>query len=288
MSEPVHLAFTGAAGMLGRELVAATRERAGKVVAWDRDSFDLTDESAVLRAFEAARPRAVIHGAAWTDVDGCEADPQRAFLVNGRGTANLARACREFEARLVMVSTDYVFGGDKEGPYVESDEPGPLSVYGWSKLLGEEAVRELGPKGAIARTAWVYADHGQNFFLTMLRLAEDRDQLAVVDDQNGSPTFAADLAAKLIELAECESAHGVFHVTNQGATTWNGFAREIMRGAGKDVTVDPVSSDQFPRPARRPANSVLSGRRLEEFGLAEPPAWEDALARCFARRAAQE
>jgi dTDP-4-dehydrorhamnose reductase len=276
------LAATGAAGMLGTELVTAARERSLPLTAWDLPDFDLTDRDATMRAIESTRPDVVIHGAAWTDVDGCESDPAKAFLVNGRATAHVAEACRETGARMVMVSTDYVFPGEREEPWVEEDRPGPLSVYGWSKLVGEEAVRSLGDAGVIARTAWLYADHGKNFLLTMLALGRERDELAVVDDQRGSPTFAADLAAVLLDLAT-SGVRGTFHTTNTGSVTWNGFARAIFAGAGLDVNVKPVPSAEFPRPARRPSNSVLLDTRLAAEGLSPMPSWEDGLARCLAR-----
>ena len=279
MSDVSRIAFTGAGGMLGRELARAAAARGVGAVGWDRAACDITDGDSVRRAVESAAPAAVIHAAAWTDVDGCEGDPARAFLVNGRGTANVAAACRESGVRLVAVSTDYVFSGDKEGAYVESDPPGPLSVYGWSKLMGEEAVLALGGSSAVARTAWVYADHGRNFLLTMLRLAGERDRLSVVDDQHGSPTFAADLAEGLLDLA-ASPAGGVFHLTNRGATTWNGFARAILAATHPAVEIAPVSSDAFPRPARRPTNSVLASTRSD---APELPGWDDGLERCLAR-----
>ena len=169
------VACTGAWGMLGKEVIRAAAARGIDLLSWDLDDFDLTDREGTLRAVGAARPRVVIHGAAWTDVDGCETDRAKAVHVTGRGTANLAAACREAGARLLMVSTDYVFSGRCEKPYRETDAPGPISAYGWSKLIGEEAVLALGEDGAIARTAWLYADHGTNFLLTMRRLAEALD-----------------------------------------------------------------------------------------------------------------
>ncbi len=279
------IAVTGAAGMLGAELIAAARERSVDLIPWDLPDFDLTDRDATMRAIETTRPAVVIHGAAWTDVDGCESDPGKAFLVNGRATAHVAEACRESGARMVMVSTDYVFPGDKDGPWLESDRPGPLSVYGWSKLVGEEAVRSLGESGAVARTAWLYADHASNFLLTMLKLGRERDELGVVDDQLGSPTFAADLAVALLDIA-ASGASGTFHTTNTGSVTWNGFAKAIFEGAGLNVNVKAVSSDEFPRPAKRPANSVLANTRFAEEGVPAMPSWEDGLRRCLGRSGA--
>ncbi len=276
------VAYTGAWGMLGKEMIRAAAERRVDLLPWDLDDFDLTNREATLRAVTAARPRVVVHGAAWTDVDGCESDRAKAVLVNGRGTANLAAACREAGARLIMVSTDYVFSGNSERPYRETDPPGPISVYGWSKLIGEEAVLAMGEEGAIARTAWLYADHAKNFLRTMLRLAEEREEIAVVDDQRGSPTFAADLAHALLDLAAVP-ASGVFHTTNRGAVTWCGFARSIFELAGLHVRLKPVATAQFPRPAPRPANSVLENTRFAELGLPPLPTWEEGLERCLAR-----
>jgi len=236
----------------------------------------------VRHAVEAAEPAVVLHAAAWTDVDGCEGDPDRAMLVNGRGTANVADACRAAGCRLITVSTDYVFAGDKDGPYEETDPPAPISAYGRSKLAGERATLALGDAAAVARTAWVYADHGKNFLLTMLRLGRERSELRVVDDQRGSPTFAADLAAALLDLAAAGGA-GVYHVTNAGSVTWNGFARAIFAGVGMNVTVTPVTSAEFPRPAPRPANSVLANMRFAGEGVPAPPGWEAGLVRCLER-----
>lgn len=281
---PGRFAVTGAGGMLGRELVREAGERGLDLVAWDRAAADVTDAAAVARAVDAARPDVVLHAAAWTDVDGCEGDPDRASRVNGVGTANVASACRAAGCRLVTVSTDYVFRGDRDGPYAESDPPAPISAYGRSKLAAEKATLALGDAGAVARTAWVYADHGKNFLLTMLKLGRERREVRVVDDQRGSPTFAADLAAALLDLAAVGGS-GIYHVTNAGSVTWNGFARRIFALAGMDVDVIPVTSAEFPRPAPRPASSVLANTRFAREGLPAVPAWEDGLERCLARLA---
>jgi dTDP-4-dehydrorhamnose reductase len=279
------VAVTGAGGMLGREIVREAAARGIDLVAWGRADADVTDAGAVRRAVDAARPAVVLHAAAWTDVDGCEGDPDRAMLVNGRGTANVAAACRAAGCRLITVSTDYVFAGDREGPYAETDPPAPISAYGRSKLAGEEATLALGEAGAVARTAWVYADHGKNFLLTVLRLGRERGEVRVVDDQRGSPTFAADLAAALLDLVAAGGS-GVYHVTSSGSVTWNGFARAIFAGAGMDVAVTAVTSAELPRPAPRPANSVLACTRFAREGIRAVPAWEDGLRRCLERLAA--
>lgn len=278
----LRLAATGAGGMLGRELVRAARARELPLLGWDREALDVTDEDATRRALDDARPDVVIHAAAWTDVDGCEADPERAFLVNAKGTANVALACREVGARLVTLSTDYVFPGDADEPYDEDATPGPLNVYGWSKLAAEEATRALGSRGCVARTSWVYADHGKNFLRTMLRLAAERSTVDVVDDQRGCPTYAADLAEALLDLAR-SGAGGVLHVVNRGATTWHGFAQAIFAETRATVVARPVTSELFPRPAQRPRNSVLRDSRLASAGVSPLPSWEDALRRCLVR-----
>ncbi len=282
-------AVTGVGGMLGKEILRAADSKGGAILGWDRAALDVTDAEAVRRAIDAAKPDVVIHAAAWTDVDACESDPDRAFRVNARGTVNVAAACRESGARLVTISTDYVFPGDREEPWREDDSPSPLSVYGWSKLAAEHATLELGERGVVARTAWLYAEHGRNFFRTMLRLAETMPRVRVVDDQRGSPTFAADLSPALLELAAFARegrAHGIYHVASTGATSWAGFAREIFKRAGRRVEVEPCTTAQFPRPARRPPNSVLLDARRPEIGLQPMPPWEDGLERCWERHLA--
>ena len=278
----LRIAATGAGGMLGRELLRAARAREIALLGWDRTALDVTDAEAVHLRLDEARPDVVIHAAAWTDVDGCEADPERAFRTNAKGTANVAAACRETGARLVTISTDYVFDGEGTEPYREDSPVGPLNVYGWSKLAAEEATLALGRNGCVARTAWLYADHGRNFFRTMLRLAEERAAIDVVDDQRGCPTFAPDLAECLLDVA-ASGASGVLHAVNGGATTWCGFARAIFAEAGRPAVVHAVTSDRFPRPARRPHNSVLADARLTGAGIPRLPAWEDGLRRCTTR-----
>jgi dTDP-4-dehydrorhamnose reductase len=276
------IAVTGAAGMLGREIFGAAERRSVEIVGWDQPDFDVTDRAAVLRAIGAAKPRAVVHAAAWTDVDGCEADPDRALLVNGTGTAHVAEACREVGARLVVLSTDYVFSGESSEPYGESDPPAPLSAYGRSKVAAEEAALALGANGVVARTAWLYANHGKNFFLTMLHLADGSGEIRVVDDQCGSPTFAGDVAPRLLDLAAGE-ASGVFHLTNAGWVSWHGFAERIFAAVGRTRPVHAVTTAEFARPAPRPRWSMLADTRLAGVGVEPMPPWEDALARCAER-----
>jgi dTDP-4-dehydrorhamnose reductase len=272
--------LTGADGQLGHELVAAFGDH--EVVATDVAEVDITDRAALIKAVGAARPDVVVHPAAWTAVDACEGDPDRAFAVNAVGTRNVAEAAARRDVPVVYVSTDYVFDGTKPTPYDEGDEPNPQSVYGRSKLAGE---RELHPGSTIVRTSWVCGFHGPNMVKTILRLAAEHPTLSFVDDQRGHPTFAPDLAA-VIRTLVVEQRPGLFHVTNQGAVSWYEFARAVLESAGLDPDrVHPVSTAdlQPPRPAPRPANSVLDNAELRRSGLALAPHYRESLDRLVAR-----
>lgn len=264
--------ITGAAGQVGRELVAAFGEAAVPAA-----NVDVSDRDQVMQAVATVRPDYVVHAAAWTDVDGCESDPDRALRVNALGTRHVADAARAAGARVCYVSTDYVFGGDLDRPYHEWDEPAPLSVYGRSKLGGERA---LTPDDLIVRTSWVFGRHGRNIVKTVLRLAAESDQpLRFVDDQRGCPTCAEDVAAAIHGLVG-ERRRGLFHVTNQGATTWFDFARDVLRFAGQDPErVRPVSTAELARPAPRPANSVLDNAVFRLSGRALLPDHRESLER---------
>ena len=260
---------TGAGGQVGAELVAAFgADEHHEVIGLDHAAVDVADRGAVLGAVTSTRPDVVIHPAAWTAVDACEGDVDRAFLVNALGTRHVAEGARRVGAPVVYVSTDYVFDGTKDGPYLEWDEPSPRSVYGASKLAGE---RELDPGSTIVRTSWVCGYHGANMVKTILRLAGEHDVLGFVDDQRGHPTFADDLASMIKRLA-VERRPGTFHVTNQGVVSWYEFAREVLTATGQDPDrVQPVATaDLRPaRPAPRPANSVLDNAalRMSDIGL---------------------
>jgi dTDP-4-dehydrorhamnose reductase len=259
--------ITGAAGQLGSDLVAEfERDGHHEVVAATHEHLDVARRDAVLGLITATRPDVVVHTAAWTAVDACEGDPDRAFSVNGLGTRHVAEGARRVGASVVYVSTDYVFDGTKDAPYVEWDEPNPQSMYGRSKLAGE---RELGPDATIIRTSWVCGYHGGNMVKTILRLAGEHDTLSFVADQRGHPSFTEDLAVAIKQLV-VERRPGLFHVTNQGAVSWFEFAREVLRLAGQDPErVKPISTADLdpPRPAPRPANSVLDNAVLRLSGL---------------------
>jgi dTDP-4-dehydrorhamnose reductase len=288
---------TGAGGQLGRDLVDAftgavpTGGRrcslygpegptvsSNDVIGVDHGALPVEERAAVLAAVEGLRPDVIVHAAAYTAVDACESDPDRAFSVNALGTRHVAEAADQYRAHLVYVSTDYVFDGTATRPYVEWDEPNPLSVYGRSKLGGE---RECPPGTTVVRTSWVCGFHGSNMVKTVLRLLQGDGPLRFVDDQHGSPTFTADLAAAIVTLAG-DRLPGTYHVTNQGATTWFGFVRATLTAAGHDPErVQPITTSDLdpPRPAPRPANSVLDNAALRLAGLPLSPDWQDGLER---------
>jgi dTDP-4-dehydrorhamnose reductase len=258
-----------------------------EVLSTDIDTLDLVDRAAVCDAVNGFRPHLVLHGGAFTAVDACESDPDTAFAVNAMGTRHVAEAAAAIGSHIVYVSTDYVFDGDATDPYVEWDPPSPRSVYGRSKLGGEQEIRSIsGASGTVVRTAWVSGAHGANMVKTVLRLAAGSPDgvLRFVDDQHGCPTFTADLARAIVRLG-ADRRPGTFHVTNQGATSWFGFVQEVMAAAGHDPSrVKPIATSDLdpPRPAPRPANSRLDNAGLRLSGLPPMPAWQDALARLVA------
>lgn len=287
MAEPRTILVTGGSGQVGRELLAHAWPADVVVHAPDRSALDLTDEGSVRAAFTERAYAAVINAAAWTDVDGAEAAVASAFVANAMGPAVLAEVAREAGVPLVQVSTDYVFDGGADRPYVEDDAVAPLNVYGASKLAGELAVRAGQPRSVILRTAWVVSAHRSNFLKTMLRLAATRERLGVVADQHGSPTSARDIADALAVITlrlieDPQAPTGVYHFVNAGETTWAGLAREIFacsaaRG-GPSAEVDSITADQYPTAARRPANSRLSTARLaRDYGI-RPRDWRQGVA----------
>lgn len=264
---------TGANGQLGKEITRQGSEY--ELVLTDFNTLDITDGVAVRAYFHQLKPKVVIHCAAYTNVDGAESDGDGAFRVNVIGTQNIAAGCLEVGARMVYVSTDYVFDGKKQEPYREFDLVNPQSIYGHTKRQGEEIVRQILGRHYIVRTAWLYGD-GNNFVRTMLKLAETNKTLHVVDDQVGTPTSTVDLTRAILKLLASD-AYGTYHATCQGHCSWYEFACEIFRQSGKDINVIPVPTSQFPRPAKRPMHSVLDNHMLR-MTVGDPMRkWQDAL-----------
>ncbi len=255
--------ITGAAGMLGQDLAAAAKGAGHDVAGFARAELDIVDGAAIEDALRAARPEVVVNCAAWTDVDGAERDEDGALAVNGAGAGNVARAAAGAGAWTIHVSSDYVFDGSKRSPYLESDAVGPLSSYGRSKLAGEREVAAGAPeRHTIVRSSWLFGAGGPCFPATILRLASERDELKVVDDQIGCPTFTGHLAQALVEVAAGESPRvGILHVAGGGICSWYEFAREIVAVSGVSCGVQTCSTAEMPRPATRPAYSVLRSER---------------------------
>jgi len=273
--------IVGAGGQLGTDLRRVLADR--DVVALSRTSLDVTDEQAVHDAVVDAAPDFVVNAAAYTAVDAAEADEDAAFAANATAPWLLATACAATGARLVHVSTDYVFAGDADAPYDEAAPTAPKSAYGRTKLAGEHAVLERSAKNYVVRTAWVYGHDGANFVKTMAKLERERDTVSVVDDQRGSPTWAYELAGGLVALASSGAPGGIYHCTNSGETTWFGFTQAIFEELGADpARVLPTTTAAFPRPAPRPAYSVLGNRRWLAAGLEPLPGWRAALHDAFA------
>jgi len=272
---------TGASGMLGRDLVDALYGR--KLNALTSAELDITDADAVERA--VADADVVVNAAAWTDVDGAEAAEAAATRVNGEGPRILAAACARHRARLVQVSTDYVFDGRATSPYPEDAPLSPRSAYGRSKAAGEVAVREVLPLASyVVRTAWLFGEYGPNFVRTMMRLEAEQDTVEVVDDQRGQPTWARDVASQIVTLVDAGAPAGVYHSTSAGQTTWHGLARAVFEELGADpARVLRATSDRFPRPAPRPAYSVLGHHRWVQVGIPPIQDWLTALTQAFPR-----
>ena len=273
---------TGAAGQLGSDVVDVLRAYGEEVAAHDRKSLDITDRVMVRATVAMVEPSIVINCAAYTAVDAAETDEDRALEINAHGPAILAEECARTGARLIQVSTDYVFAGDASAPYDENTRPAPRSAYGRTKAAGEQAVLTSGADAFVVRTAWLYGAVGSNFVKTMARLARENETVSVVDDQLGAPTWTLHLARGLVALGIADVPGGIWHCTNAGESTWYVFARAIFAELGLDpARVQPTTTDQFPRPAERPAYSVLSTDKWQRAGLPELPHWRDALHEAF-------
>ncbi|KXS45505.1 MULTISPECIES: dTDP-4-dehydrorhamnose reductase [unclassified Candidatus Frackibacter] len=266
---------TGAKGQLGKALTKTLADNNHQILGIDRDDFDITNRSKVWQAIRKFNPELIIHSAAMTDVDGCEEDPDVAYRINALGTQNLVLACQQSDIELLYISTDFVFSGQQTKPYLEFDPPNPISIYGKSKLAGEEYVRNLLNRYYIVRTSWLYGD-GHNFVRTMLRLAKERDSLEVVDDQIGTPTYTYDLAKAITELIR-SNLYGTYHASNAGSCTWYQFANKIFELKEITIKVKPITSEQLDRPAKRPSYSVLHNFLLENQNLYIMRHWEKAL-----------
>ena len=267
--------ITGANGQLGREW--ARQVAPEHLILTDREELDITEESAIKTQLAEWQPEAVIHCAAYTNVDHAESDEENAQRINTDGARYLAKACEALGIPLVYVSTDYVFDGTKKSAYEETDVTSPLGVYGRTKLAGEEAVEAFCSRHYIVRTAWLYGE-GPNFVRTMLRLAKEEASLRLVADQHGTPTSTTDLVWAIRNLLEKNGPYGIYHATCQGETTWYEFAKEILCLSGSSTPVVPVTTEAFPRPAKRPCHSVLDNKRLRETVGDPMRPWQDALA----------
>jgi dTDP-4-dehydrorhamnose reductase len=277
----VRLLVVGADGQLGSDVVRLLSPTV-EVTARVMDDLDVTDRAVLRQAVEASHPDVVINCAAWTAVDRAETEPDAAYRVNVLGARNVSQAARRVGARVVYFSTDYVFDGAATEPYDEDAPTGPLSVYGRTKLLGEQATREANPEHLILRLAWLYGSTGHNFVRTVLRLAREKDELRIVDDQVGSPTFTEDVVHQLWTAIE-DGCSGIYHCVNAGQVSWHAFATRIVRRLGLSIPVVPIRTGDYPTPAHRPAYSVLVDRKFDLEQLNGMRPWEDALDDCLLR-----
>jgi len=284
----MRILVTGANGQVGWELSRTSAKRGFDFLALDRAALDITDQSAVNQRVGGSGAAVVVNAAAYTAVDQAESEPELAFAANRDGPAYLASACREAGIPLVHVSTDYVFDGEKQGPYKETDPVSPLSIYGKSKAAGEMEVRKRLDQHVILRAAWLYGVHGRNFVKTMLKLGQERDLIQVVADQYGCPTYAADLADTILRIVVATSEDGqitwgTYHYCGQGMTTWHGFAQAIFDLAGRHASfrvkrIKPISTAEYSTPAKRPTNSVLDCSLIEKTFKIHPKPWQESLA----------
>jgi len=268
------IALTGSDGMLGHDIVSVFNDDTD-LINFTINDFDITDLDKSLSKIRAAKPDYLIHTAAYTDVDGCEQDPERAYLINGLGTRNIAMACEEIKCPILYISTDYVFDGMSEVPYSEWDSPAPINTYGLSKLLGEQYVTSLTNRFYIIRTSWLYGESGKNFVDTILKLLSVKEKIDVVDDQVGSPTYTFDLAEKLKEIIG--RGYGIYHITNSSSCSWYEFASEIARLKSGKTKIKPTNTEKIDLPARRPSYSVLDNTMLRLEGMKELRHWKEAL-----------
>ena len=274
----MRILVTGVKGQLGHDVMNELAKRGHTGIGVDVEEMDITDAKKVNEVIRASEVEAVIHCAAYTAVDAAEDQVELCRKINAEGTENIAKVCKKLDLKMIYISTDYVFDGEGERPWEPDDERHPLNVYGQTKYEGELAVEKYLEKYFIVRIAWVFGVNGKNFIKTMLKLSETHEELNVVDDQVGSPTYTYDLAVLLVDMVESDK-YGRYHATNEGLCTWYEFAKEIFRQAGVEVKVNPVTSDMFPAKAKRPKNSRMSKEKLDANGFHRLPTWQDALER---------
>ncbi|HDR7666749.1 TPA: dTDP-4-dehydrorhamnose reductase [Bacillus wiedmannii] len=267
---------TGAKGQLGQDVLCLLENQPWEVFGFGREELDITNEEQVREKLLSIKPDIIIHTAAYTQVDQAESDEETAFKVNAEGTKYLAQAAEAVKAKFCYVSTDYVFDGTKNEPYKVDDQTNPQTIYGKSKLAGEQYTQEYCSKSYIVRTSWVFGLYGNNFVKTMLRLAEEKKELGVVHDQVGSPTYTTDLARFIIKLVQTDK-YGIYHGSNSGVCSWYEFAKEIFDQSNIEIVVNPLITEDFPRPAARPKYSVLNKGMIEENGFESFQDWKEAL-----------
>jgi len=277
-ADKVNILVTGVTGQLGYDVCRELERRNIDYLGTSSIDFDITDKEETKSFIQQYNPTAVIHCSAYTAVDKAEEEPEKCFAVNEAGTQNVAEACKELSCKMLYISTDYVFLGIGEQPYEVHDETAPQNTYGKSKLAGEKIVKELLDKYFIVRISWVFGINGNNFVKTMLRIGQDKEEINVVADQVGSPTYTADLAVLLCDIIMSEK-YGVYHAANEGFCSWAEFAEEIFKASGCKTKVNPISAKEYPAKAMRPENSRMSKVKLEENGFKKLPAWQDAVKR---------
>ena len=268
---------TGVKGQLGYDVVKDLEKRGHQPIGVDRDEMDLMDNEAIRTFILNLKPEAIIHCAAYTAVDKAEEEVETCYQINAEAVKVISECAKELDVKLIYISTDYVFDGTKEGEYVETDLPNPINVYGASKLKGEQYVQTLLEKYYIVRIAWVFGVNGNNFIKTMRRLGAERDELNIINDQVGSPTYTADLAPLLVDMMETDK-YGIYHGTNEETCSWYEFANEIFKQSGIEVKTNPITTDQYPTAAKRPMNSRMSKAKLKANGFNLLPTWQEALA----------
>lgn len=268
---------TGVKGQLGYDVVKELEKRGHQPIGVDRDEMDLMDNDAIRTFIMELKPEAIIHCAAYTAVDKAEEEVETCYQINAESVRVISECAKELDVKLIYISTDYVFDGTKEGEYVETDTPNPINVYGASKLKGEQYVQDLLEKYYIVRISWVFGVNGNNFIKTMRRLGSERDELNIINDQVGSPTYTADLAPLLVDMMETDK-YGIYHATNKGTCSWYEFANEIFKQSGIEVKTNPITTAQYPTAAKRPMNSRMSKAKLKANGFNLLPIWQEALA----------